>query len=55
MTQQDFDLSNLPILEGCEVVLRESVTEEDGTVTYAKDYDLKYFIKVVPIVVCYYD
>jgi len=45
VTQKDFDL---PTLEGCEIVLRESITEADGTVIYARDFGIGYFIKVEP-------
>lgn len=39
---------HLPILEGCEVVLRESTTDRDGRVVYAKDFGLDYFILIIP-------
>jgi hypothetical protein len=36
------------IPDGYEVVFRKSVTDPDGTVLYAKDFGLEYFLLLVP-------
>jgi len=45
MNEEDFGLE---IPDGYEVIFRKSVTDPDGTVLYASDFGLEYFILLAP-------
>ncbi|MBG9388382.1 hypothetical protein [Caenimonas aquaedulcis] len=49
-TQMTRYLYGLPISDRFEVIRCTSITENDGTVIYAKDVGLDYFLRLVPFV-----